>query len=156
MILQPQIRDYKKYVSQLKAIDDAGQGETQDQNIYTIVDDMVIDNYTIKEIYHFLIENYDDHHIPRILEMLYGETGGDVYERRYPNYIIPLAFYEKKIKLVHPIKRNYFKGMAEIVEEMAVYYSMSEIYEFLVEMDEKYDYIYIGGLLLHLYELGYY
>lgn len=154
MRAQPQIRDFKKYVNKLKAMDDAI--DKGDYCIEDIVEEMAEDDYTIKEVYEFLIQNYDDHYIPRILEVLYCNQGGDDYELDYPYFKASLIQYEARMKECWQ-KNDYYDGPAQIVEEMAVYYSLDEIYNFLEVIVERYDdFIFIGAQLFHLYRIGYY
>lgn len=149
-------RSFQKYVNKLKAADDA-IGNENDYGIEDIIDEMIEEDYTIKEIYDFLIQNYDDYYIPRILQGLYEQGERDEADV-YPYYKPSLLSYVYRTKDIFHSTANGQKKievMIDLMFEMAIYYTLGEIYEFLVLMLERYDFFYIGDILFSLYKNGF-
>lgn len=150
-------RSFQKYVNKLKAADDA-IGNENDYGIEDIINEMIEEDYTIKEIYDFLIQNYDDYYIPRILQCLYEQGERDDYYRQYPIFKPFLLWYNYKVRDIYFSKNDGQKKielMIDLMCEMANYYPLGEIYDFLVVMLERYDFFYIGDILFSLYKKGF-
>lgn len=137
--------DFTKYINKLKAFDDSPN--YNGFAIGEVIDEMINDDCTIKNIFDFLMQEYDDSKVPRLLQMIYELGVRDDHERVYKTPKRSKSYYKNLLK---DGNKPYI-----VFIDMYDYYSMSEIYNFMVKYEDKYD-IYIGSVLFDLYEIGYY